>query len=306
MAQSWFVKRRVTDRKLDLDTLDVLQRVSESGSLSMAASQLGITQQAVSARIAAAERMVGVQLVVRSSSGSWLTDAGATVMELAAPVLDAAARLEAGVHALRLPSGTITVAASQTIAELMLPEWLLRSRRAAPEISVRMLAGNSTDVIGYVRTGAADIGFVEGPHTPVDLHAMPVADDELTVVVAAEHPWASAASVTAADVAATPLLVREQGSGTRAVVEGWLRDQGLTMVEPAAQLDTTAVIRANVRSGVAPAVMSVRSVRADVDAGVLVRVPVDGPSPLRRFTAIWSTPPSAATAAFLHTATHPV
>ncbi|MFZ7089368.1 LysR family transcriptional regulator [Curtobacterium sp. RRHDQ10] len=290
---------------MDLDTLDVLQRVAESGSLSMAAGQLGITQQAVSARIAAAERLVGVQLVIRSSSGSRLTDAGVTMMELARPVLDAAARLEAGVHALRLPSGTITVAASQTIAELMLPEWLLRSRRTAPEISVRLLAGNSTDVIGHVRTGAADIGFVEGPHVPVDLHAVPVADDELTVVVAPEHPWAAAASITAATVASTPLLVREQGSGTRAVVEAWLGEQALTMAEPAAQLDTTAVIRANVRSGVAPAVMSVRSVRADVDAGVLVRVPVDGPPPLRRFTAIWSTPPSAATAAFLHTATHP-
>lgn len=291
--------RKLTDRTIDLDTLDVLLQVARSGSLSAAAERLGITQQAVSARIATAERATGLQLVVRSSSGSRLTDAGRTLVELSAPVLDAAARVDAWIRAQRLPSGTITIAASQTIAELLLPDWLLRVRDRAPEMVVRLLAGNSTDVVGWVRSGAADLGFVEGPQTPQDLRTRAVAEDELTVVVGPGHPWAARPTVSAADVAGTPLLVREAGSGTRAVLESWLETQGLTLSEPAAQFDTGAVIRATARSGVAPAVMSVRAVAPDVEAGLLVRVPLIGPAPSRRFSAIWSDTPSVAAAAFL-------
>lgn len=302
MAQCELVQLRLTDRILDLDSLEVLRTVADSGSLSAAAARLRITQQAVSARIAAIERAVGLQLVVRSTSGSHLTDSGSAVLDLGRPVLEASARLEAGVAALRLPAGTITVAASQTIAELLLPDWLLQLRRALPEVTVRLTAGNSSDVLGRVRSGLADLGFVEGPDVPEDLRSVPVADDELTVVVAPFHPWASRRSVTAEDLAATAMLVRERGSGTRAVLETWLRGHGLRLHEPEAEFDTSAVIRANGRAGVAPAVMSVRSIAEDVQVGLLVRIPVEPAPPMRHFAAVWAGDLGPLGAAFLRIA----
>jgi DNA-binding transcriptional LysR family regulator len=284
---------------MDLDSLEVLRLIPAAGSFSVVAQRLGITQQAVSARVAALERTVGKVLVARSSSGSQLTQVGRALLELAAPVLEATDRLEVGVEALRLPDGALTVAASQTNAELLLPDWLLRLRKSRPDLSVRMLAGNSANVIDLVRCGAADIGFIEGPDTPADLRAMPVASDHLTVVVAPGHPWSQQPSVSALDLSETGLLVREEGSGTRAVLEEWLSQYGLSLHEPVAVFDTTAVIRASARSGVAPAVMSVRSVEADVDAGTLVRVPVSGPAITRSFTAIWARELSAPAHALL-------
>ncbi|PZF59369.1 LysR family transcriptional regulator [Curtobacterium sp. MCBD17_034] len=293
MPQCLLVVRRLTDRLLDLDTIEVLDRVAETGSFSRAATSLGITQQAVSARIGAAERLVGVPLLRRSSSGSTLTTAGTTVLELAQPVLEAARRLEVGIDALRADTGSLTVAASQTVAELFLPSWLLELRVALPTVMVRLLAGNSADAVEHVRSGRADLGFVEGPSMATDLRHAPLMDDELAVVVSPDHAWAERGVVAAADLASTPLLVREEGSGTRATLEAWLHAAGLSLHEPAAVLGTTGVVRANAVAGVAPAVMSLRTVAAELGSGRLVRIPVADPPLVRPLSAIWSASLSA-------------
>jgi molybdate transport repressor ModE-like protein len=282
------VARRLTDRRIDLDTLEVLVAVSTAGSLSAAAAALGISQQAVSARIAVVEQLLSTPLVVRSVRGSKLTETGTLLVELAAPVLDAADRLELGIAALRRPAGDVTVAASQTIAELLLPGWLLRLRELAPEVSVRLLAGNTDDVIAAIRRGDAQLGFFEGPSNPPGLSAEPMATDDLAVVVAPTHPWATRSSVELAEVAATALLLREVGSGTRAAVESWLTAAGYTLQAPAAELGSNAIIRATACAGVAPAVVSARSVIAEVQDGRLVPVPVRGGAPTRCFSALWS------------------
>lgn len=294
-------KRRLSDRTLDLDTLDVLACVAETGSLTRAADVLGVTQQAVSARVRAAERLVGLPLVDRTASGSALTEVGRVVLGLAAPVLEASRRLEAGVVALREPEGSLVVAASQTIAELLLPGWLLAHRDAAPDVSVRLIAGNSTAVTDLVRSGAADLGFIEDPADVPDLSSSVVDDDELAVVVAPGHPWAHSPGVTAEDLARTPLLLREEGSGTRATIEAWLGSSGLSLSAPAAVLEATGIIRANARAGIAPAVMSLRTVDGDLSDGSLVRVPLLGAPPTRPLRAIWSRSAGSTVAAFLRT-----
>ncbi|WP_261974987.1 LysR substrate-binding domain-containing protein, partial [Curtobacterium sp. B18] len=91
------------------------------------------------------------------------------------------------------------------------------------------------------------MGFTETPAAPPDLSSLVVDEDELVVVVAPHHPWASASGITADDLAETPLLLREEGSGTRATVEAWLDRAGFRLVAPAAVLETTGIIRANAR-----------------------------------------------------------
>ena len=293
--------RRLTDRILDLDTLEVLVRVAETGSLTRAAEVLGVTQQAVSARLRAAEQATGQPLAHRTASGTALTDAGRVVLGLAVPVLEASRRLEAGVAALREPAGSLVIAASQTIAELLLPGWLLTHRAATPDASVRLIAGNSADVTDLVRSGAADVGFTETPAAPIGLSSLVVDEDELVVVVAPHHPWASASAITSDDLAETPLLLREEGSGTRSTVEAWLDDAGLTLVPPAAVLETTGIIRANARAGIAPAVMSLRTVDTDLEDGALVRALLLGPPLIRPLRAIWSGRPGPAVTCLLYT-----
>lgn len=160
--------------------------------------------------------------------------------------------------------------------------------------------GNSRQVETMVRDGAADIGFVEGPHPPAGLAGRVLGADELLVIVGPDHPWARRTTpVPLPELAATPLLWREPGSGTRDTVWEILRAHG-TPAPPAAELGSAAAILGAVRGGAAPAVLSALIAGPELAAGRVRRVPVaDGGGFTRRFRAVWrrAAPPAGAVAA---------
>ena len=162
-----------------------------------------------------------------------------------------------------------------TIAEHLVPVWLTDLRRIAPSTRVLLEVENSTHVIEDVRSGRLRLGFIETPHVPRDIHSRVVAQDELVLVIAPHHPWADrSAPVDAAELAATPLVVREGGSGTRDALAVVLGD--LPQAPPALELGSNAAVRIAVASGAGPAVLSARAVRAQLESGELLRVPLDG------------------------------
>lgn len=265
----------------------MLCAVAERGSLSAAGAELGVTQQAVSARTRQLEQTLGVPLLDRSPSGTRLTANGEVVAGWAADVLAAAQRLADGATALRgrAPEDA-SVAASLTVSEYLLPRWLTRLRAASPDARVAVEAVNSAAVLRLVADGVHPLGFVETPGPTPGLRARRIAWDELIVVAAPGHPWTRRRGVTAAELAATPLVARESGSGTRLAAERALRDAGLAPARPAAELPTSAGIRTAVASGLAPAVLSILTVRDDLDAGRLVRVPVTDLRIVRELRAV--------------------
>ncbi len=212
-------------RVSDLTGFDLLLSVARLGSLGRAAAEHGISQPAASARIRHLEGQLSLALIDRSPRGSTLTPAGALVADWAQAVADAAAALDAGVTALRRErESRLRVAASMTVAEYLLPAWLTALRAAGSGAAVALSAVNSAEVAEAVRTGAADICFVEAPGVPDGLRAGPVGQDTLTVVVAPSHPWVRRRSgVPPAELAATALVSRESGSGTRGFLEQALR-----------------------------------------------------------------------------------
>lgn len=141
----------------ELSALEVLVAVAHAGSLNAAAANLGRTQQAVSARIASIEAQTGVSLVSRSPRGSSLTAAGVVVAEWAARLLDGAAELDAGLASLRHDRRVrLRVAASLTIAEQLLPGWLVSFSTAVGRLGTRttdvtLSAANSDTVAADVR-----------------------------------------------------------------------------------------------------------------------------------------------------------
>ena len=113
----------------ELGALEVLLGVARAGSLNSAAQQIGVSQQAVSARIRAMEAQTGVPLVRRGPRGSALTPQGAVIAEWAARLLEVAAGLDAGIAALRADRASrLRVSSSSTIAEQLLPAWLASFR----------------------------------------------------------------------------------------------------------------------------------------------------------------------------------
>ena len=280
----------------DLTALRVLVAVDEQGSISSAARVLGLSQQAVSQRVRALEREVGARLVDRSTRGSALSETGRLVAAWAGEVVDAAARFDVGVAALRAPGGApLRIAASLTVAEYLLPGWLVRLRAAAVPgaDAVELTVVNSAGVADLVRAGTHVLGFVETPHPPHDLRTRTLGRDELVVVVGPEHGWARRATpLTAAELAATSLVTREEGSGTRAALEDALaRHLGLDVADlprPSAALPTTAAVRATVAAGAGPAVLSLLAVRDALAARTLVRVPLADLRLTRPLSVVWS------------------
>jgi DNA-binding transcriptional LysR family regulator len=289
---------------LDLVDLRLLVAVDGGGSFSAAARHVGITQQAASTRLAALESRIGTGLFVRSTRGSRLTDAGRLVASWAAPVVEAADRLDAGLESLRRPDDTATlrVAASLTIAEYLVPRWLVGLRMqhgtAAAE-SIDLVSENSDRVMADVREGHCDLGFVETTDEVAGLESIVLAYDELVVVVAPGHPWAGRRrGISAELLAATPLVTRERGSGTRRSLELMLagRAPALEVAPPAVELSSTAAVRAAAAAGVAPAVLSILAVRDDLTLGRLVAVRVASFRAVRPLRALWRAdhPPRAA------------
>src|SRR5580704_16576834 len=277
-------------RVSDLMPFDLLLSVARLGSLGLAAAEHGISQPAASTRIRRLERQLGVPLIERSPRGSHLTPDGELVAGWAQAAVDAAAALDAGVTSLRARSDAVLrVAASMTVAEYLLPGWLTALRARDPATAVALTAGNSAEVAAEVLDDRVDLGFVEGPDVPPGLAAQPVGADRLTVVVPPGHQWARRRSgVTAAELAATPLVAREPGSGTRRHFEEALRAHGVPgRVPPVAELSSTTAIKAAVAAGIGPAVLSSLAVTQELAAGTLRAVPVRGLDLTRRLLAVW-------------------
>ncbi|MER5770552.1 LysR family transcriptional regulator [Streptomyces sp. NPDC001985] len=272
----------------DLGALELLLAVARHGSLGRAARELGISQPAASARIRSMERGLGLALVDRSPRGSRLTGAGALVTDWARRVVEAAEAFDAGAQALRgQRDSRLRVAASMTIAEYLLPGWLIALRTDRPGTAVSLYAGNSAAVAERLLSGEADLGFVEGLAVPEGLDGAVIGHDRLVVVVAPGHPWAGGrGALTPGELAGTPLILRERGSGTRQVLDSALSGHG-GLAEPLLELASTTAVKGAVMSGAGPAVLSELAVREEVGARRLMEVRLQG-VPLRRaLRAVW-------------------
>jgi DNA-binding transcriptional LysR family regulator len=279
----------------DLGALRALREVGRRGSIAAAATVLGVSQQALSARMRTLERAMDVTLLARSPAGSHLTEQGRLIVGWAEDVLDAADRLEAGVRSIRSGvSHRLAIAASQTVAEHLVPHWLveLRSIEQAPEHTptvVELTVANSTAVIELVRDAKVRLGFIETPHLPADLVTVHLRDDEMLMVAAPGHPWARRRRpLSLAEIAATPLVMREAGSGTRVTLTDHLAAQHPPLTARIAmELGTSAAVRSAIAQGVGPGVLSRLAVRDDLVLGRLVAIEIAGPPLSRQLTAVW-------------------
>ncbi|GAA2863858.1 LysR family transcriptional regulator [Streptosporangium fragile] len=270
----------------DLESLRLLVDVDRLGSLGQAARVAGIAQPSASKRIALLERRLGLPLLERTPRGSTLTPQGVMISAWASQVLAAAEELMRGAEAVRHGRAAhLHIAASMTVAEYLLPRWLGELQNREPQVQVGLDVQNSAEVAKLV-DGGIELGFVEGPSVPPGLTSRVVATDRLVVVVAPSHPWARRRTpLLAAELAATPLVVRERGSGTRETLD--LALAGHPVAAPKLELGSNTAVKGASREGAAPAVLSGYAVEAELATGRLIEVTTQGIDLERRMRAVW-------------------
>jgi DNA-binding transcriptional LysR family regulator len=269
---------------MTLDQLRIFVEVAERQHMTKAAQALNMTQSAASYAIAALEARHGTRLFDRVGRHIELTEAGIVLLGEAKNVL---AQVEAVDLALSdfgaLKRGTLSVQASQTIASYWLPRHLVAFHHANPEIKVSLKIGNTMQVAAAVKDGTVELGFVEGAIRTDQLFCMPVARDQLVIVVAPDHPWAKGDRLSPDELLQGDWVLREPGSGTRSAFEDSLACFEIPpgKLRAVMELPSNEAVRAAVEAGLGATALSASVAAPGIEAGLLH--PVNFPLPERAF-----------------------
>lgn len=261
---------------MTLEQLRIFVAVALREHVTLGARDLNLTQSATSAAIAALEARHATKLFDRVGRRIVLTEAGRVFLNEAKAVLARANAAEMVLSDLgELKRGRLQLAASQTIANYWLPRHIHAFRCRFPGVEIQLSIGNTTTVAADVRDGNVDLGFIEGDTREADVTIERVADDELILVVPPGHRWASAIP-SPADLGAESWILREAGSGTRAIFEAALPRLRLPpdALNVVLELPSNEAVRSAVEAGAGVTVMSRLVVKQAIAAGALVEVPL--------------------------------
>lgn len=246
--------------------------VAKAGSFSRAAEKLLIGQPAISMQVAELEKQLGVRLLERSRAGTSLTRAGKILFDYANRIegIESAAQ-KAIDNFKRATAGALAIGASTTIGSYLLPDLLFEFRRRSPAITVSVELGNTSTIEQKIADGLLDIALVEGLVTGIP-GASVFQHDELIAIGPASGPL-SRATINLATLLSEPLILREPGSGTRAVFDDFLATRGLK-VQPTFELTNAYAIKEFVRRGFGRAVISALTCREELQSRILIQCKV--------------------------------
>ena len=265
--------------------LALFRAVAEAGGFSRAAAVVHVSQPAISMQVAELEASLGTPLFDRLPRGVRLTDAGQTLLAYAQRIAALEGEAERAMRELRgLARGRLALGASKTIGGYLLPAVLGEFRRRHPGVELQLVIDNTETIKTRLLDGALDLGLTEGmPPRDEDLSTRVFREDELIVIAPAHHPFANPApgkrrprSITARQLCGQPLILREPGSGTRAVLLRPLADSGAEPGEVVLTLTDTEAIKRAVLAELGLAAVSRLCVTLELASGVLAEVPVRG------------------------------
>ena len=216
---------------MTLEHLRIFVAVAERLHMTQAAAALNVTQSAASAAVQALETRLGLKLFDRVGRHIELTEAGRVFLPEAKAVLAQLARAAQVVDDLTgLERGRLVLWASQAIAGYWLPHHITRFKKKHPKIEISLVISNTAGVSKAVKSGEADLGFVEGHVEDPLLVKIDLGSDQLVLVIGYEAPAAWREVSEPSDLLQLDWVLREAGSGTRQIFED---------VIPAQQISTS-------------------------------------------------------------------
>ena len=263
---------------MNLQNLRVFLKVAELEHITRAAEELGLSQPAVTKTIQSLEHEAGLELIERQGRRIALTHAGRTLQGYARQLFSLEREMEEALNTLRdVEGGEVTIAANTTTGVYLLPAIVARFHKRYPHVALNISILNSQEIIDETLNWNADIGLVEGDPMWLssELRVEVFSYDELALVVAPTHPWNKLSAVTPQVLGDGELILREQGSGIREVIEQALHSHGVK-IRPLLTLADNEAIKQMVMSGVGAAMISHLTTKRELATGDLVYLPVVG------------------------------
>jgi len=243
--------------------------VAEAGSVTGAAERLHVSQPAVSKQIGELEGVLGLRLLDRLPRGVRLTDAGRLLAEYARRLNALEGEAARAIDEFRgLRRGRLAVGASTTIAAYLLPQVFGEFHRQYPDIELQLEIANTRDIQRCLTDGVIEVGMTEGIIEEQDLDSRVFHQDELVAIAPPGHRLLGRKQVMLDELCREPFILREEGSGTRAVIEQALAARGLA-VKPIISLAATETIKHAVVAGIGLAIVSRLAIGLEVKFGSL-------------------------------------
>ncbi len=248
-----------------------------------------MTQPAVTFQIKQLEERFNTRLFERGHAKITLTPAGQVVLDYAERILALSAELDTRLKEMTGEvGGPLLVGASTTIAESLLPQVLGDFKSKYPRVQPRLLVGNSETVENRVAEHTIDIGFIEAPSHLQTVVTDVCCEDELQAVCAPSHPLARLKSAVPKQLIQYPFISREAGSGTREVIDDYLKRAGIApkSLNVVMELGSPEALKGLVATGLGFTIMSLATVQKETRLGQLVRVPL-APRLIRNLSVVY-------------------
>jgi DNA-binding transcriptional LysR family regulator len=274
----------VADRRLQ-----VFATVARLLSFTKAAETLHMTQPAVTFQIRQLEENFNTRLFDRTHNRIYLTEAGQLVKEYADRIILLYKEMDIEVRTLTGDvQGPLIVGASTTIGEYFIPGVVGAYQYNFQDVKVRLNVANTNGILQMVENNEIDIGIVEGPVNNKNLITDVIWDDELVVVCPVDHPLAGKPCVGASDLLGYSFIGREEGSGTREVMENYLVSLGLDseQLDIIMEFGSPESIKNAVAAGLGISILSIATMEKELALKTLCAIPLE--QPVRRpFTIVY-------------------
>jgi DNA-binding transcriptional LysR family regulator len=257
---------------MNLNHLRVFASVAEHGSLTRAARELNVSQPAISKQLGDLEEDLSTQLVDRLPRGVRLTAAGEILFTHAQRILQAERAAQQELRDLRgLGRGKLSVGASTTVGSYLVPRLMGELHRQHPGVQLDLSIANTAAVQAAVLESRCDVGLIEGFVSSDLLAVETLVADEMIGIASPSDPALLSAPLRAAALRELPLLMREQGSGSREVVEAALRKRDVE-IAPVMSLGSTEAIKNAVLHGLGVGIVSRLTVEHELQSKRLVEL----------------------------------
>ena len=255
--------------------LQVFYTVARLLSFTKAAETLHMTQPAVTFQVRQLEDHFNTRLFDRTHNRVTLTEAGRKTYEYAERIFELYGEMENAVKELTGDvSGALTLGASTTVAEYMLPSLLRGFKDQYPDVNLRLKVSNSEGIVSMVENSMIDLGVVEAPVTNKNLLVEVCRVDQLVVVIPADHPLAENKSITAEKMINYPFICREEGSGTREVIMDYMSRMGIDRngLNVCLELGSPESIKGAVEAGMGISILSRATIAKEIALGTLTYI----------------------------------